>query len=41
MKDYPQISIIIPIYNAENYIERCAKSLMEQNFDSVEYVFYR
>lgn len=39
MKDFPQISIIIPIYNAENYIERCAKSLMEQNFDSVEYVF--
>lgn len=39
MKDCPQISIIIPIYNAENYIERCARSLMEQNFDSVEYVF--
>jgi glycosyltransferase involved in cell wall biosynthesis len=33
------ISIIIPVYNVENYIERCAKSLFEQSIDDVEFIF--
>lgn len=35
----PAVSIIIPIYNAEQYIERCAISLFEQSFKDIEYIF--
>lgn len=28
----PKISIIIPVYNAENYISRCIQSLIEQTY---------
>jgi len=35
----PKVSIIVPIYNVENYIERCAVSLFEQTYDNIEYVF--
>ena len=34
-----KISIIVPIYNVEQYIERCARSLFEQTYDDIEYVF--
>lgn len=34
-----EISVIIPIYGVERFIERCVKSLMEQSFDDVEYIF--
>lgn len=33
------ISVIIPIYKVEAYIERCVISLMEQTFQEVEYIF--
>ena len=33
------ISIIVPIYNVEKYIEKCAVTLFEQDYDNVEYVF--
>lgn len=33
------ISIIVPIYNVEKYIERCAISLFEQTYENIEYVF--
>lgn len=35
----PKISVIIPIYNVEKYIERCVRSLMEQTLQEVEYIF--
>lgn len=35
----PKVSVIIPVYKAEQYIERCAKSLFEQTLDSIEYIF--
>lgn len=35
----PRISVIVPIYNVEHYIERCAKSLFEQTLDDIEYIF--
>lgn len=34
-----QVSILVPIYNVEAYIERCVRSLFEQTFQSIEYVF--
>ena len=33
------VSVIVPVYNAEEYIERCARSLFEQTLDSIEYIF--
>ena len=35
----PKVSVIIPIYNVEKYIERCARSLFEQTLDDIEYIF--
>lgn len=33
------ISIVVPIYNAEQYFARCLKSLFEQDYLNIEYVF--
>ena len=38
MKDH-DVSIIVPIYNVEKYIENCAVTLLEQDYDNIEYVF--
>ena len=34
-----KVSVIIPIYNVEKYIERCINTLMNQSLDDVEYIF--
>jgi len=34
-----QVSVIILVYNAEVYIERCARSLFEQTLSEIEYIF--
>lgn len=34
-----RVSVIVPIYNAEAYIEKCAESLMMQTYGDIEYVF--
>jgi glycosyltransferase involved in cell wall biosynthesis len=33
------VSIIVPVYNVENYIERCVRSLFEQTLENIEYIF--
>ena len=33
------VSVIVPIYNAEAYIGKCAESLMMQTYSDIEYVF--
>ena len=35
----PKLSVIIPIYGAENSIEKCAESLFRQTLDDIEYIF--
>ena len=35
----PVISIIIPVYNVEGYIEKCACSLFEQTYENMEFIF--
>lgn len=32
----PQISVIIPVYNAELYLRECVESILNQNFPSLE-----
>ena len=34
-----KVSVIIPIYNVERFIERCVRSLLEQTLQEVEYIF--
>lgn len=33
------VSILIPVYGVEKYIERCAVSLFEQTYQNIEYIF--
>ena len=35
----PKVSILIPVYNVSNFIEKCAESLFNQTFKEIEYVF--
>ena len=35
----PKVSVIVPIYGVENYIERCARSLFEQTLEDIELIF--
>lgn len=35
----PKVSVIVPVYGVEKYIERCAKSLFEQTLDDMEFLF--
>ena len=32
------ISVIIPVYNNENYFERCIKSVIEQTYNNIEII---
>lgn len=34
-----KLSIVIPVYNVNKYIERCVRSLFEQSLEDVEYIF--
>lgn len=35
----PKVSVIIPVYGVEKYIERCARSLFEQTLEDMEFIF--
>ena len=37
--DLPDVSVIVPIFKVEKYIERCVRSLFEQSLDNIEYIF--
>lgn len=34
-----KVSVLVPIYNVEQYIERCARSLFEQTLQDIEFIF--
>ena len=37
--DNPLVSILVPVYNVEYYIERCARSVLGQTYPFLEFVF--
>lgn len=34
----PKVSIIIPVYNVENYIEKCLDTVVNQTIDDIEII---
>ncbi len=34
----PKISVIVPVYNVENYVERCLNSIIGQTYDNLEII---
>lgn len=32
------VSIVVPVYNVENYIERCVQSIMTQTYSMIEVI---
>lgn len=39
MQQTIKVSICVPVYGAEKFIEKCARSLFEQDYPDIEYVF--
>lgn len=35
----PKVSVIVPVYGVEKYIEKCARSLFEQTLKEMEFIF--
>lgn len=35
----PRVSLIVPIYGVEPYIEQCVRSVLAQTYDNVEFIF--
>ena len=36
--DKPAVSIVVPVYNVESYLDRCVKYLVEQSFRDIEII---
>lgn len=34
----PKISVIVPMYNVERYLDRCVKSLLKQTLTNIEII---
>ena len=34
----PEVSVIIPVYNAEKYIKDCVRSILRQSFEDFEVI---
>ena len=32
----PKVSVIVPVYNVEKYLDRCVKSLLAQSLKDIE-----
>ena len=34
----PKVSVLVPVFGVEKYIEKCIRSLMTQTLDDIEFV---
>ena len=34
----PEISVIVPIYNVEKYLDKCVRSIQRQTFSDIEII---
>ena len=34
----PNVSIIVPVYNAQNYLHKCIDALLNQSYDDFEVI---
>lgn len=39
MENMPKVSILVPVYKVQAFIEKCARSLFEQSYTNIEYIF--
>lgn len=39
MSELPLVSILVPFYQVERYIERCARSIFNQSYQHLEFIF--
>ena len=39
MSDKLKVSVIVPVYNAEKYLNRCIESLTNQTLEDIEMIF--
>ena len=37
-KNIPKVSVVIPVYNTENYLKECLNSIMNQTLDEIEII---
>lgn len=38
MNQKPLVSVVIPCYNHENYVQECIKSAIEQDYENIELI---
>ena len=38
MKEFPLISVILPVYRVEKYLDRCLQSITEQTYRNLEII---
>lgn len=36
----PMVSVIVPVYNAESTLRRCADSILEQSYPDLELIWW-
>lgn len=39
LEQRPKVSVIVPVYRVEPFIEKCADSLLRQTLDSIQFIF--
>ena len=38
MTDNPLVSVVVPVYNVEKYLDRCVQSVVNQTYENLEII---
>ena len=41
LEDFPLISVIVPVYKVERYLDRCVQSIVDQTYRNLEIILKR